>query len=470
MPHPRVKIIATLGPASSSLETITAMAREGVAAFRINFSHGNVDEWLGLVKNVREAEKKTRRHIALIGDLQGPSVRLGVIEEPFTVKRGDIVEIVLADRAGKGERKLPLPIEKFFETVEEGDRLLMDDGRLVLAVEEVYADRVIARVLTEGKISSHKAIVIRGKEVELPAITNKDFKDIEFAVKNDFDYIALSYVRSGDDIRALKSIIEEYGRTDIGVIAKVETVSGVRNLKNIIEESDVVLVARGDLGMQFPLEDIPWLQRTIINESLKRGKPVIVATQILGSMAESPTPSRAEIVDVVTAMIEGADAIMLTGETAVGKYPLETIKWLKKIIEKYSDKINYPRPKPLDEKNVKERFAYSVVVLSEELEAKLAVFSKHGNTALRIAKYRPNIPFYVTSNDDKVLRKLSIIWGVKPLKVEAEDYMSGLKETYRILIERNEICYGDIIVLTYGMIDEEEHLIKIVRALKPSLP
>ncbi len=469
MAHPRVKIIATLGPASATLDIVSGMAREGVTGFRINFSHGDQDKWANLVKLVREAEKKTRKHLALIGDLQGPSVRLGVVEEPFTVKRGDIVEIVLAEKAGKGERILPLPVEKFFETVEEGDRLLMDDGRLVLAVEEVYADRVLARVLTEGKISSHKAIVIRGKEVELPAITSKDFRDIEFAVKQDFDYIALSYVRSGDDIRALRSILEDYGRPDIGVIAKIETVSGVRHLKSIINESDVILVARGDLGMQFPLEDIPWLQRTIINESLKRGKPVIVATQILGSMTESPTPSRAEIVDVVTAMIEGADAIMLTGETAVGKYPLETVKWLKKIIEKYSEKISYPRPKPLDERDVKERFAYSVVILSEELRAKLAVFSKHGNTALRIAKYRPNIPFYVTSSNDKVLRKLSIIWGIKPIKVEAEDYMNGLKETYRVLLERNEVCYGDIIVLTYGMIEEEEHLIKIVRALKPVL-
>lgn len=469
MVYPRVKMIVTLGPASATLEIVSNMAKEGVTGFRINFSHGNRDEWLNLVKIVREAEKKTRKHLALIGDLQGPSVRLGVVEEPFTVKRGDTVEIVLSEKAGKGERIIPLPIEKFFEAVEEGDRLLMDDGRLVLAVEEAHADRIVARVLTEGKISSHKAIVIRGKEVELPAITHKDFQDIEFAVKQDFDYIALSYVRSGDDIKALKNIIEEYNETDIGVIAKIETVSGVRRLRSIINEADIILVARGDLGMQFPLEDIPWLQRTIMNESLKRGKPVIVATQILGSMAESPTPSRAEIVDVVTAMAEGADAVMLTGETAVGKYPLETVKWLKKIIEKYSEKINYPRPKPLDEKDVKERFAYSVVILSEELRAKLAVYSRHGNTAMRIAKYRPNTPFYVASSSNKVLRKLSIIWGIRPIKVEAESYTSGLKETYRVLLERNEVCYGDIIVLTYGMIGEEEHLIKIVRALKPTL-
>ena len=228
------------------------------------------------------------------------------------------------------------------------------------------------------------------------------------------------------------------------------------------------MVARGDLGMHFSLEEVPWLQRTIIRRSIEYGKPVIVATQILASMTENPTPTRAEVVDVVTAMSEGADALMLTGEAAVGKYPLETVKWLRRIIETYEDKIQYPREKPPETADVKQRFAYSIVVLAEELNAKIAVFTKEGRIALRIARYHPRTSLYAASNNKKIIRRLSIVWGVEPIEAEAENYVDGLEATYKALIEKEEIGYGELLVLTYG-IREAEHTIKIVRVERPRL-
>ena len=459
----KVKIIATIGPSSMDEEIIYSMAYEGVNGFRVNFSHGDRDLWDRIVEAVRKAEEKIGKPLALIGDLQGPSVRVGLLKEPLKLKKGKQVEIIYSRESG-GD-KIPVPVQKFFDVVEEGDRLLMDDGKISFVVEEVYSNRVLARALTEGVITSRKALVIKGKEVPLPAITSKDLNDIEYAIKRGFDYIALSYVKSAEDVRMLRRILYERNAREIGIIAKIETVSGVRNLNEILDETDVVLVARGDLGMHFSLEEIPWLQRTIIRKSIEKGKPVIVATQILASMAEYSTPTRAEVVDVVTAMSEGADALMLTGETAVGKYPLETVKWLRKIIEKYEDRISYPREEPGKTAGVKQRFAYSIVVLAEELGAKIAVYTKEGKTALRITRYHPRTIVYASSNNPRVLRKLSIIWGVEPVKVEAGEYSKGIEETYKVLIEKEEVGYGDLLVLTYG-IREAEHTIKIVRVEK----
>ena len=460
----KVKIIATIGPSSLDEEIIYSMAYEGVNGFRINFSHGDKKVWSEIVEYVRKAEEKVGKPIALIGDLQGPSIRIGVLEKPIKIIKGSTIELILSDKSS-GD-KVPIPIQRFFDVIEEGDRLLMDDGKIVLSVEEAYSNKVVARALTNGVLSSRKAIVIRGKEVPLPAITSKDLEDLDFAIEAGFDYISLSYVKSANDVRTLRRMLYDKGARNIGIISKIETISAVRNLDGIVKESDVVLVARGDLGMHFSLEEVPWLQRTIIRKSIGYGKPVIVATQILASMTENPTPTRAEVVDVVTAMSEGADTLMLTGEIAVGKYPLETVKWLRRIIETYEDKIQYPREKPPETADVKQRFAYSIVVLAEELNAKIAVYTKEGRTALRIARYHPRTSLYAASNNKKIIRRLSIVWGVEPIEVEAENYVDGLEATYKALIEKEEIGYGELLVLTYG-IREAEHTIKIVRVERP---
>ncbi|MEM3615826.1 MAG: pyruvate kinase, partial [Candidatus Methanomethylicia archaeon] len=358
---------------------------------------------------------------------------------------------------------IPLPYMEFYEITEPGDIILMDDGKIMLKILEVKNMEAKVKALTPGKITSRKGIVIRGKEFNIPSITEEDFKSIKFAVDNSLDYIGLSYVRSGEDVKKLREIIKEEGSEDIAIMSKIESVSAVKNLNDIVRESDMILVARGDLGMQFPLEEIPIIQHKVIEEARKLGKPVILATQVLASMMENPTPTRAEITDIAHAMLEGVDAIMLTGETAVGKYPLEAVKWLKSIIETNENRID-TSIKTLDD-DVQKKFAHSVAVLAESLESKLAIYTQKGRMATRIAAYRPKIPIYAASNNIKTLRKLSMIWGLKPLMVKAKDYKEGLEKTYEELLKNKYITRGENVVLTYGLIEEWEHTIKIKRSI-----
>jgi len=456
----KVKIIATIGPSSANL--IKEIVLAGASGLRVNFSHADQKEWAKYVRAVRKADGEVLRPIALIGDLRGGSVRIGKLPGEIRFKFGDELKFKLKGSGDVESKTIPLPVKEFFEVVEVGDLILMDDGNLIFEVDGLGEGEVRVKALTAGRLTSNKGVVIRGKEIPVPTISDRDLNCIKFAVKNDFDYIALSYVKSGEDIRLLRDILDEFGANEIGVMAKIESVGGVNHLSDVVRLSDAILVARGDLGMQFPLEKVPLLQRKIIDECLRMGKPVIVATQVLSSMIENPSPTRAEVTDVVNAISEGADAIMLTGETAIGEHPLEAVKWLKRIIDAYDSKVMVSRPS-LGVGDVKLSFAYSVVVLSESLNAKLAVYTKMGRTALRIARFRPATPFYAASNNIKTLRKLAIVWGIKPLRVEAKDYHEGVDATYMKLIKLGELKTGEIAVLTYGILEEYEHTIKIVR-------
>lgn len=455
-----VKVIATIGPACASSEAINLMVKEGVDGFRINFSHGFEKEWAEYVKLVREAEASSNRFLSVIGDLQGPSIRLGRVEEPFTISRGDTITATLADEVKSGDKALPLPNRKVFEELKEGDALAMDDGALRLSVLDVSRDRIILKALTDGAVSSNKAVVILGREIDLPAISEADVKRLKFALSNGFCYIGLSYARSARDIKTLRSLISDLGG-DARIITKIETRAAISNLREIVENSDAVLVARGDLGVHFPLEEVPMLQERIVSMCIKEGKPVVLATQLLGSMVNSSIPTRSETVDVVEAVKEGVDALMLTGETAVGKFPVEAVRWLRRIIRSYEGSVLPPRePPPRGEE--RDRFAYGVVMLAENLNSKIIVFTKSGKTAARIARFRPRVSLYAASSCEDVLRRISILRGVRPLLINAADYASGLEQTLRELIKIGELSYGDVALLTYGLQDEPAHIVKIV--------
>jgi pyruvate kinase len=284
---------------------------------------------------------------------------------------------------------------------------------------------------------------------------------IKFAVKNSMDYIGLSYVKSGEDVKKLRKILADEGAEDIAIMSKIECVSAVKNLEEIVRESDMILVARGDLGMQFPLEEIPILQHKIIETARLMGKPVIVATQVLASMMENPAPTRAEVTDVAHAIAEGVDGIMLTGETAVGKYPVEAVKWLRSIIEANEERTNVEL-KPIDD-DVQKKFAHSIAALAESISSKLAIYTQRGRMATRIAAYRPKIQIYAASNNIKTLRKLTMVWGIKPIKVEANDYKEGLEAAYQELLKNKYVSEYETVVLTYGLIEEGEHIVKIKR-------
>jgi len=455
----KVKIIATLGPSTKNPKTVREMVLEGVSAFRINFSHGNEDEWSKHLRNVRKIEEELKMVIGVGGDLKGGSVRLGYIEKPIKLRQD--MELKIVNKIEDHEGNIPLPNEEFYSIVVPGDIILMDDGNISLKVEEVKESEVKVKALTPGKITSRKGIVIRGKEFNIPAITEEDLKSIKFATKNSMDYIGLSYVKSGEDVKKLRKILTEEGAEDMAIMSKIECVSAVKNLEGIVRESDMILVARGDLGMQFPLEEIPILQHKIIEAARLMGKPVIIATQVLASMMENPAPTRAEVTDVAHAIAGGVDGIMLTGETAVGKYPLEAVKWLRSIIETNEGRVSVEL-KPIDD-DIQKRFAHSIAKLAESISSKLAIYTQKGRMATRIAAYRPRIQIYAASNNIKTLRKLTMVWGLKPIKVKANDYKEGLEAAYQELLKNKYLSEDETIVLTYGLIEEGEHIVKIKR-------
>lgn len=453
-----VKIIASIGPSSGSEKTIDDMIKVGVSGFRINFSHGSPEEWKKYVEFIRGGESRHGRFVAIIGDLQGPSLRVGTIKTPISVKKNDIVRIFLGrESEGGSQFTIPISIPKFFEYVDTGDILVMDDGRTRLRVIDKGSNSIDAVALTNSTITSRKAITIYGKEVDLPPISENDVNNIKFAIENGLDYIGLSYVRTVEDVLLLRDVLKRFGGSDIGVVTKIETRSAINDLDSIIRESDVVLIARGDLGMNFGLEEIHILQKRIIERCLEYRRPVIVATQLLESMTEKPVPTRAEVVDVSIAVEAGVDALMLTGETSIGRYPLDAVLWLKKIIEfveksALTEKLDSVATKARRNLDVVQlKFVKGVLELSEDIGGKLIVFSMHGNTAKRISSLRPITPVYVSSNNVKVLRKLSILWGLHLSYIDSQDYEEGLRKALAKAMEQGFVNYGDYVVLTYGL-------------------
>jgi len=460
----KTKIAVTIGTASKNKNVIKEMAEAGASIFRINFSHGNPQEWREIVETIREVESELGKHFALIGDLRGPSVRLGDIAKPIDVKKGSMIKLVLSNSASGGEENVvPLPNEVAFRALRRGHLILMDDGRAAFRVESVSRSEASLKALTDAKITSRKTMVIQGRGLDLPAITSREIDAVKFAVEEEFDYIGLSYTRGEEEISMLRGILLSLGAESLSIIAKIETPIAVKKLPEIVEAADAILVARGDLGMHFPLEEIPSLQKKIVGMSIEHGKPVIVATQILGSMIENPIPTRGEVVDVVSALMDGVDALMLTGETAIGKYPVETVRWLAKIIQRYEKTITPPRRKIGEGSAITDKFAAGIVSLAESLNAIIAVYTKSGRTAQMIASFRPRCKIISASADDRTLRKLALIRGIETIKVSSRDYEEGLNELEEELRKSGEVSENSTVVLTYGMRGEPVHIVKIVQ-------
>ncbi len=463
-----VKIVASLGPASSSSDVVSKMVSLGVSGFRINFAHGDASVWSEYVGMVRRVEPGSGQYIALIGDLMGSSLRLGKLEESVAVRKGSLVRFSLTAVPSPEGEPVRVPVDvprKVVEELSEGDVILMSDGRASFRVTEVGDDYFDAVAQTDSVLSSRKAFVVKGREFDLPILGRKDFDDLKFACSEGFEYVGLSYVRTPDDVRYVRKIIERLN-CGAGILAKIETPSAVKNLDSIVEESDGVVVARGDLGMSLGLEEIPLLQKAIIRKSREHGKPVIVATQLLESMLESPVPTRAEVVDVYEAVQSGVDALMVTGETAVGKYPVEVVKWLSKIIRAAEAGLALPRE--VYAADLRAKFVRGVVELAEELGAAIAIYSMRGTTAKRASIARPRVPVYVGVPRPEVARKLSIMWGLSVYVVEAESYPEGLEKLYQVLVSGGKLKAGDIVVLVYGLVEEYEEVIKI-RRVPPQL-
>jgi pyruvate kinase len=464
----KTRIAVTIGRSSMSRDIIREMALAGASMFRVNFSHGSPEEWVEIARLVRDVESDLGRYFALLGDLRGPSIRLGVLENPVEVKAGDMVKIIQATESTGGATKIiPLPSEEAFKAIKKNHVILMDDGRIAFRVESATDSEILMRALTDACVYSRKTIVVQGQDLDLPSITEEEIRAIKIAVENDFDYLGLSYVKRVEDIAALRGILISLGAKEMGIVAKIETPVGVKKLDEIIEAADGILVARGDLGMHFPLEDVPSLQEMIVKKCVDRGKPVIVATQLLGSMIDSAVPTRSEIVDVVLALSQGVDVLMLTGETAVGKYPVETVSWLSRIIERYEPEIKPFRRRITQESNIGDRFAFGIASLAESLGAMIGVFTKSGKTAEKIASFKPDCRVISASPNRKTLRRLMLTRGVETIEVSASEYEAGINEL-ETKLSKSKLPENTIVVLTYGFRDEPVHIVRIRQMRKPS--
>lgn len=455
MPGNMVKIIATLGPSSGKQDVVLDLAFAGADAFRINFSHGNNEQWLEYVNLILDAEVKTGRPLGIIGDLEGPRVRVAT-DKPVPVEPGKTLTFTY--KTGGGEGSIPVDSKAFFSTIDPGDLVFIDDGRVILQVENVKGTKAELRVIEGDVIAPRKGVVVSGKEYPLPYITEKDKRDIAFAVKNKFSHILVSFARDAQHIASVRGFVDRLGGKNIKVLAKIESPSGVRRIRDILDEADGVVVARGDLGMHFPLEEIPRIQEEIVSVARSKYKPVVVATQLLSSMIEHPTPTRSEVMDVYNAVKMGVDALMLTSETAIGKYPVHAVTWLTRIASKALSYVKWERPKA---KSILHRLARGVVELAENLGAPILAYSMSGGIAERIAAFRPSKPAHVGVPSVEIARMLTILWSIQPHVIEADTREKGLEKLYDKLTNEEVIGVGDVIVEASWSIQDGVHTIRV---------
>ena len=447
----RTKIVATIGPASSSPEMLAALIAAGMDGARLNMSHGTRDEHAERARRVREAETAAGRPIALIADLQGPKLRIGDLDAPVYLARGDVCVVAGEDAARLGD--LPVAPAVIGSVLHPGVDILIDDGRVRLSVESVEGGRASCRVVVGGEVTSHKGVNLPGLDLPVPSITTKDYEDLDWAIETGVDYVALSFVRSAEDVRSLKRYLREHG-SEAWVIAKIEKAEAVEELDDILAETDAVMVARGDLGVEIGAADVPLLQKRIILMALKRGTPVITATQMLESMIHSPEPTRAEASDVANAVLDGTSAVMLSGETAVGEYPLEAVQVMAHIATAVEPSIDYRHqiPEAYEDPTIGRAMSNAACDIAEALSAAaLLVPTFTGRTASAVARLRPRRPIVALTHKIESLRHLALEWGVTPLAIPETDDVEDLwARSVTAAREAGFLEAGDRVVITAG--------------------
>ncbi len=420
----KTKIICTLGPASSTADVLEKMIRAGMDVARLNFSHGTHEEHLSVIRAVREAAERVGEPVTILQDLQGPKIRTGKLAaREVRLLDGAKFSITIDDVAGD-EKRVSTTYQNLPKDVKPGDTILMDDGLLQLKVKSSTATDVITEVVHGGILKEHKGINLPGVAVSAPSLTEKDIEDLEFGIANDIDYVALSFVRTGADIRRLREVI--IAKIDKGkklpIVAKIEKGEAVENIDEIVHEADAIMVARGDLGVECPTEDVPIAQKLICKKANAAGKPVIIATQMLESMIENPRPTRAEANDVANAVLDGADAVMLSGETSVGKYVVGVVETMDSIIRRaeveYRDRLDLNETVGGDHASVFRAVGRSACVLAKQIGAAAIIPVTHsGDTAMTIARYRPYGKIIAVTDRERIRRRLNLVWGVRSLLV-----------------------------------------------------
>jgi len=415
----KTKIICTLGPATEKSEILRGMMASGADVFRLNMSHAQHSWMREIVPRIRKLAQELNRPIAILFDTQGPAIRTGDVHSDFTLHPGDIVEFTVHGAAKKETYSVDVNYDGLIKDVSVGDTILVDNGVVQLRVLEKQKDRVRCKVMTEGVLGSRRHINLPGVKVNLPSLTKKDLRDVALAAELEADFVSLSFARQKRDVDKLRAVMKRHG-SSAQIVAKIEEQSAVRQIDEMIKASDAIMVARGDLGIEIPMEELPIIQRRIVKRCLRLGKPVIVATHLLESMIQNPVPTRAEITDIANAVFEQADAVMLSGETAMGRYPMECVKVLNRVavrIER-SGGAGYGRAALLEDS--RQKTVASAVALANSLpNSKLIVFTRHGRMAQYVSNLRPeHAPIFAFTPSEQVYRQLALCWGTFPLQID----------------------------------------------------
>ncbi|WP_341837464.1 pyruvate kinase [Chitinophaga pollutisoli] len=459
----KTKIVATVGPASDTYEKLLELVQAGVNVFRLNFSHGAHEDKLRIINYIRQINKTEPYNVAILADLQGPKLRVGEIENnALPLKTGDILTFTTEKCVGTMER-IYVSYHDLPRDVRPGQKILLDDGKIETVVKEVTPDNLIkAEVLLGGVLSSKKGFNLPDTKVSLPALTEKDEVDLDFIIDNECDWVALSFVRNVKDLALLRKRLSDRN-SKIKIISKIEKPEAIQNLKEIIWESDGVMIARGDLGVELPVEMVPMIQKDIIRKCIHRAKPVIVATQMMESMIDRTRPNRSEITDVANAVLEGADAVMLSGETATGNYPTLVIQTMRKIIgEVEKESIIYNRnliPHRHSPTFLSDALCYNACKIAEDLEADALIgMTQSGYTGFMLSSYRPKSPLFIFTKERSLVNQLSLSWGVRAFYYGEEESLDDIiSDQINILKERGFLKANDVVVNT-GSTPVKEHL------------
>lgn len=459
----KTKVIATVGPACNTYEKLLALTGAGVNVFRLNFSHGTHEEHREVIKHIRRINDNFPFNIAILADLQGPKLRVGKIKDnALPLEKDEIIYFTNEQVEGTHEN-IYISYPDFHKDVRIHEMILLDDGKIEVEVTAITEDnRVQAKVVTPGVLSSKKGVNLPDTNISLPSLSEKDMKDIDFIVSQDIGWIALSFVRKPDDIHSLRAILKKknsHGK----IIAKIEKPEALEHLRDIILASDAVMVARGDLGVELPLEQIPMIQKNIIRKCIHRAKPVIIATQMMESMIDRTRPNRSEITDVANAVLEGADTVMLSGETAMGQYPVQVVETMVSIIQEVEkEEIVYNRnltPQPHSPSFLSDALCYNACEIAKDVKANALIgMTQSGYTGFMLASYRPRSPLFIFTKTESLVNQLSLSWGVQAFFYDSEESLDNIfADQIEILKSKGLITSGDVVVNT-GSTPVQQHL------------
>ncbi|MGA2622932.1 MAG: pyruvate kinase [Bacteroidota bacterium] len=455
----KTKIVCTIGPASQSLEVLKGLIRAGMDVTRLNFSHGTREEHTRILENIRIAATFSGEPLTIMQDLGGPKIRIGNLASPSVELTPRSTIVITTEQIAGTAQRVSTTYENLPKDVRQGNTILLDDGKLQLRVERVEKNDTICKVIRGGTLLPHKGMNLPGVAVSVPSMTEKDKEDLVFGLEQDIDYVALSFVRTAHDITYLREFIVEHGRkgTKIPIIAKIEKPEAIDNIDSIIEETDGVMVARGDLGVELPAEEVPLLQKMIVRKCNQLGKPVIIATQMLESMVGSATPTRAEANDVANAVLDGADAVMLSAETSIGQYPVQAVEVMDRIIrgtEEHAGAFQRCNSESIPSIHVYDPLSRAACLLADQVKASAIVALTHsGSTAAHAAKFRPAAPIIAVTDREKIMRRLNLIWGIRGFIVEnlKKDTDATFKMIEERLLKEGFIHEGDTVVMLAGI-------------------